>query len=594
MKRIFSRSAWSLMLLASVGFSMTGCSTVSQRVAGWIPNPKKDREIRFNLARLREQDGQLANARDEYLKLYEKTPEDARVCHRLGIVSARMGNQLEAQRYFELATKLEPKNAEIWTDFGYMLLQSEKYQEAESALNEALRMQPKNSRALSNLGLTYGYQDRMEESFTAFRKAGSDAEAHANIAYIYLQMGKPDLATRHFSRALTLDPSIKPAGQALIQLAEMSRQSGATNPADVISLAGNSNANSKNGKNEIDAKSHGNELKTTSKTELADLSVFDSLPPEEPQSKTTDVTEFEEKTTSVMPVNTSSSSAQKESDSAIQHAIDTNSNREEQSSKNHFAEDDLKTSKNELNSSRLVQLCPQARGEILQLVMGLETEDVQSLKRSIHKLGQMGTAAETAVPALVETLHHRDPYVQIHSALALWRIEQSADVVVPVLVVALGGDDAAVSTFAAAALGEIGSHSSDVLPALNRALFEQDGYHRLHIAEALGRSEQWKPHATRVLTDCLRDTDENVRWLATYSLADIGTSDPDVVQALMVALNDDQARVQAGAVWALERIGSASRPAIPQLKSLAAQSTDEDVQAAVKQCLSVIDENSRK
>ncbi|MEX0727084.1 MAG: HEAT repeat domain-containing protein [Planctomycetaceae bacterium] len=611
MKRLFSRSAWSLTLLASFGFSLAGCSSVSQRVAGWMPNQKKDREIRFNLAHLREKDGQLANAKAEYLKLHEKSPGEARFCHRLAIVCARMGDRLEAQKYFELATQLEPNNAEIWTDYGYMLLQSEKYQEAETALNHALRMQPKHARALANLALVYGYQERIDESFATFRRAGSEAEAHANIAYIYLQLGKPDLATRHYSRALTLDASIKPAGQALMQLAQMSRQSGTTKPADAMSIAGNNNGTSK-----TKPPSQDNELKTTDPAELADLSVFDApqsqpdqvkAKPAAPEvSKVIEVAEVaeaavaadvaelaDEHAPSVLPVNTSSSAAQEKTAPSVQHAVSTKSPEDRQSPINLDQDGDAALPAASLSSSRLVKLCPQARGEVLQLVMGLETEDTQSLKRAIHKLGQMGSAATASVPALTATLHHDDPYVQIHSALAMWRIQQSTDEIVPVLVIALGGDDAAVSTFAAAALGEIGSHSSDVLPALNRALVGQDGYRRLHIAEALARSEQWKPHAARVLADCLRDGDDNVRWLATYSLADLSPSDPEIVQALMVTLNDDEGRVQAGAAWALERIGPASRPAIPQLKSLAQQSTDEDVQAAVKQCLSVIDGSGR-
>ncbi|MFN0197551.1 MAG: HEAT repeat domain-containing protein [Planctomycetaceae bacterium] len=583
--------------MSTLFVTMPGCSTVSQHVTSWIPNRERDRDVQFNLARIREKEGQHIRAKEEFLKLHERFPQDAQICHRLGILSARTGNIPEAVRYFELATSYEPTNAEIWSDYGFMYLQEQKYAEAENALQKALELSPKNERALSNLALAYGYQGRMDESFATFRRVGSEAKAHSNLAYLYVQLGKPELATRHYSRALSLDGSLRPAGQALLQLAEMKRQTAPNSPDEAVNRPDVLLA--KNEKPQKGLNSDAIKENDTPEIDNAIASVESSVPAsrsdEEPalHQAEADVQEPEEKQAKVTPVATAQE-VDTESTALRPEANEPDENIDL------FASDDPKPAPlddeapapaSKLQSSELVRLCPNARGEVLQLVMTLETEDAVQLKRALHQLGQMGMAAEGAIPALQKTLHHADVYVQIHSALALWRIAQTTDDVVPVLVQALGQDDAAVCSFAAAALGEIGSHSSEVLPALNAALSGQDGYSRLHVAEALARSEQWKPHAAHVLAECLQDDDENVRWLATYSLADLAPADPDVVHALTTALSDDQPRIQAGAAWALGEIGPAARSASDQLEKVSQQTEDKDVQEAAAQALQAIDEN---
>ncbi len=597
MRRLFSWSAWSVVVMSTLFVTSSGCSTVSDRVASWIPNRERDRDIQYNLARVREREGQHIRAKDEYLKLHERFPKDAEVCHRLAIVSARSGEIQEAERYFQLATTYEPMNPEIWSDYGYMYLQEQKYAEAEKALQKAIELSPKNKRALSNLALAYGYQERMDECFATFRKAGSEAEAHSNLAYLYVQLGKPELASKHYSRALSLDGSLRQAGQALLQLAEMKRQTAPNSPDEAVNRPDVQLAKNENPQNEL--KSDAAKTAKSSDIENAIASVESSethaRAREEQAVRRTEVdvaeeTEAPNKNAPVTPVHKSEPESNVRQSTEIEHAEDHRP-LESKRPKLDRLDREAQANTTELQSSELVRICPDAQGEVLQLVMTLETEDAVQLKRALHRLGQMGAAAEAAIPALRMTLHHSDVYVQIHSALALWRIAQTTEDIVPVLVQALGQDDAAVCSFAAAALGEIGSHSSEVLPALNKALSDQDGYARLHVAEALARSEQWQPHAAHVLVECLQDNDENVRWLATYSLADLAPADPDVVLALTAALTDDQPRIQAGAAFALGEIGPAARSASGPLAKASQQSDDKDVQEAAKQALKAIGES---
>jgi hypothetical protein len=68
------------------------------------------------------------------------------------------------------------------------------------------------------LALILGEQGRIQESWALFKRAGSEAQAHANLAYVYTRWGDLEKAESHFSQALALDSSIRPAAEALIQV----------------------------------------------------------------------------------------------------------------------------------------------------------------------------------------------------------------------------------------------------------------------------------------------------------------------------------------------------------------------------------------
>jgi hypothetical protein len=84
-------------------------------------------------------------------------------------------------------------------------------------------------------------------------------------------------------------------------------------------------------------------------------------------------------------------------------------------------------------------------------------------------LGRIGRAA---VPALIQTLGHRDPQVRRQAALVLARIGPDAADAVPELIELLGDADKDVRTAAARALGQIGPEASKAVPALMRQLVE--------------------------------------------------------------------------------------------------------------------------
>jgi hypothetical protein len=235
----------------------------------------------------------------------------------------------------------------------------------------------------------------------------------------------------------------------------------------------------------------------------------------------------------------------------------------------------------------LIEKCGAISEEVKPLVQGLETTSVDSIRHNVHRLGQMDAKGQEAVPALNALLDHQDPYVKVHSALALSRLDAESPKVLKTLVGGLKSPDAGVRSFSAAVIGELGPLGTEALPALATSLDDPDGYVRLHAAEVLVRNDRFASRALETLQNCLKDSDENIRWLATYSLAELAPQRPDTVLSLLKVVKDPVQRVRVGAVYALGEIGPMARPAIPELEQ-AATDPDKDLRAAAQYALQQI------
>ena len=157
---------------------------------------------RLSLARLSERRGQPKVALQIYEKVLVENPRSIVANHRLGVMAARQGKLDLADQYFQSARQLAPPTAQLLADIGYGYYLQNRTAEAEQVLKEALKLDPDNAVASNNLALVFGEQRRFDESLAAFQRVGTDAQAHANLAYIYSQLGEYDQAQSHYSRAL--------------------------------------------------------------------------------------------------------------------------------------------------------------------------------------------------------------------------------------------------------------------------------------------------------------------------------------------------------------------------------------------------------
>jgi len=260
-----------------------------------------------------------------------------------------------------------------------------------------------------------------------------------------------------------------------------------------------------------------------------------------------------------------------------------------------FVEESVSKKLSKLKPSQVsyLQLCPQAQGEVRALIQGLEDENLEQVKRNVHRLGRLGPNAAAALPALAQLEKHPDGQIRVHAALAICRIDTVTPSALDVLLQELKSPDPGLRSFAAAVIAELGPQSGEALPALVEALQDRDPYVRLHVAEVLIRYDEYSEQALETLLRGLNSSDENIRWLTTYSLAELAPQAERAVTALVPLLEDPSMKVRIGAVYALGEIGGLSLTAARQLRrfehdsnlelSSAVAYALEQIETAVKQ-----------
>ncbi|HZZ72305.1 MAG TPA: tetratricopeptide repeat protein [Pirellulales bacterium] len=166
-------------------------------------------------ARALENNGRWDDARSIYEKLLSDFPDRYETNHRLGVIADHRRHYAEAVLYYQAALKLHPKDAEIYDDLGYSYFLAGQLSKAEIACSKAVSLEPESPRFHNNLGLIHGNQGNLNAALVDFRKAGSEADAQFNLAFILAEKGNFDGAKDCFRRALDADPTFEAAKKAL-------------------------------------------------------------------------------------------------------------------------------------------------------------------------------------------------------------------------------------------------------------------------------------------------------------------------------------------------------------------------------------------
>jgi len=192
-----------------------------KRPASTKSGAKKNAKPTVNLAeemsraRALEKSGKYEEARSIYQRLIVEFPDRSDGYHRLAVVADRQKRFREAQSLYEEAIRLDRDNPELFNDLGYCFFLQGQLDKAERSLLNAVAMAPSNPRFRNNLGMVYGHQGRFEEALEQFRRAGSEAEAHYNLAFVKAAKDDFEGAKECFHRALASDPTFEPARRAL-------------------------------------------------------------------------------------------------------------------------------------------------------------------------------------------------------------------------------------------------------------------------------------------------------------------------------------------------------------------------------------------
>ena len=162
-----------------------------------------------------EKAGKQGEARQVYEKLIVEHPDRFEPYHRLGVVADRQKRYREAQALFAQAIQREARNPDLFNDLGYSFFLQGKLEKAEAAMLKAVGLSPSDARYRNNLGMVLAHMERYEEALAEFRRAGSDADAYYNLAFVLTAKDRVKDATDCFRLALAADPEHEPSRLAL-------------------------------------------------------------------------------------------------------------------------------------------------------------------------------------------------------------------------------------------------------------------------------------------------------------------------------------------------------------------------------------------
>ena len=246
---------WLLTVNSIVVIASTGCQTMTNRMAKESPQraeassqstptgmAKTDfrreisRDQQFNvhveLAKVHESQGNNDAALAEYQQAIEigerrgsiltsgkLGPEPLSLAHRrIAATYDRMGKFTLAEAHYGKALKLTPNDPKVWNDAGYSYYLQNRLADAERTLKTAQTFAPNDTRILTNLGLTQAMAGKTQDALTTLGKAGGPATGHANLGFILAATGRTAEARKAYETALTLQPELAQARQALSRL----------------------------------------------------------------------------------------------------------------------------------------------------------------------------------------------------------------------------------------------------------------------------------------------------------------------------------------------------------------------------------------
>ncbi len=134
---------------------------------------------------------QLDNARKYYQQAIRLKPDYAEAINNLGTVYYAQRSFAKAIRYYRKALKYAPNSASIYSNLGTAYFARKKYKEAMEIYQTALKLDPNVFENHSSYGVL------LEE-----RNVEERAKFHFNMAKLYAQAGRNDLALQYLRKAL--------------------------------------------------------------------------------------------------------------------------------------------------------------------------------------------------------------------------------------------------------------------------------------------------------------------------------------------------------------------------------------------------------
>jgi HEAT repeat protein len=200
-------------------------------------------------------------------------------------------------------------------------------------------------------------------------------------------------------------------------------------------------------------------------------------------------------------------------------------------------------------------LADTARGaDVDELIMQLKGKDSDMRRAAAKSLGEIGTEAKPALPALMKALKDDDKFVRQFSAQSIGKLGPEAKDAVPTLKDVLLKDSAKeVADEAAAALARVRPDGVTALVELLKDKKKELKARKMAVAALGSLDKEVSSSAVDALAGALRDND--LRLDAVTSLGNLGPEAKSAIDSITAALKDNKDRsFRQAASAALSRI----------------------------------------
>jgi Tfp pilus assembly protein PilF len=168
-------------------------------------------EAHYGAAVICEKQGKLDLAVERYRKATELRPGAAIARNNLGALLLRLGKPQEAIKELERTIQIDPNYAAAHYNLALVLANSDPEQSI-GHYYEAVRLKPDYADAINNLGVALASAGKYEASAKQLLRLVQlmpvDAEAHFNLSFVLMKLGRTNESKEHHDLAFKLNPDL--------------------------------------------------------------------------------------------------------------------------------------------------------------------------------------------------------------------------------------------------------------------------------------------------------------------------------------------------------------------------------------------------
>lgn len=201
------------------------------------------------VARLFEQSGKPAEAQKQYQNALKHDPTNLAALLGYARLKDRLGQPEIALQLYLKAAKTHPNDPSARNNLALLHARQGRLEDAVAALREAIRLQPRTAKYRNNIATVLVEMGRAEEALVHLRAVHGEPVANYNLGYLLEKHGSLSAAMRYFAVALSADPTLTPARQAVDRLAHRLSQAQrpiATQPSEPQRVQGHEDGGPKN------------------------------------------------------------------------------------------------------------------------------------------------------------------------------------------------------------------------------------------------------------------------------------------------------------------------------------------------------------